>query len=866
MIKNKKIRNYLFAFMLPFIICLTIFYFKDVFFNIEEIYVSDLRMQHLVFLNYLKGIILGDFSIFYSFSAGMGSSMLATIIFYCISPVNFLLLLIGDIRYAILFIYIVKVSLSGLTMFMLLNSKSNRDDFVTILFSTCYALSCFVINYFFCVFWFDSLYFAPLVMMGIDKIIKTEKINLLYIFSLSLAIMCNIQMGFGLCIYSVIYFIYSYNINYDIKRDFKKFKQLGLVFVISSLCAGAISSWALLGFISEYKNISAAREMSVGDSNFASNLGLVLKNLFTVGNLKGDYYNNFEPFIYCGLIVSFFSILYFFNSNIDKKKKSSALCVILVFLISFSIRFINLFWHLSSPVLLNFRYSIYLGLFLTMLAYECYLKTDKLTKQNIIVLSVALLIGFFMFVGYSYEIYIIWSFVFLILIFTLILLAKNKGKKFEILLFILVIVEMFFNGYLSIYTASQLPYGKYVSCDSIKELASLNDFDDSYRVMYNYSYEDFSNDTLLLNKNSSLRYFSSVINGDLIKFFNKNISTVGNNNYRISAFDSPLLLSLMGNKYFYLTEEFNNSIYRKVDSYKFSDYNYIIGSDDVTDVYLYENPYALSLGYVIESDFSYEEGMDLVDYQNSIIKSFTGNDSDVLIRLDYNIIPDSEDCMNSQYYSCETYEIFNNTNNVLTYVHASFDMYRVLNNSAKIYLDVNNPMLISTIDKEVYLNLHYSGDLAVEDFAVVTYDESNLISNLSSLQENMMSDIKFNKNTLTGKINSSKSGILFLSIGYDKNFEIYVDGEEVEYYSLLDGAFIGLDIENGEHDIELRYVDKNFKWYIICSLLSIIITIILYYFINKLITKRKNLEENLNKNLKMNKGKKKKDKNKKKNK
>lgn len=836
--KTKKIRSHLLAFLIPFIICISVLFFKDILLNIENIYVSDLRLQHVVFLNYLKEVLTGNASMLYSFYAGMGNSMLSTIVFYCLSPINLLLLLIKDIRYAVLFIYIVKVSLSGLTMYILLKSKNhnNSNKLNTLIFSTCYALSAFVINYFFCVFWFDSLYLAPLVMLGIDKIIKTEKINLIYIFSLALAIICNIQMGFGLCIYSVIYYIYSYSIKHEIK-NFKKFKQLGLIFAISSLCAGAISSGALFGFILDYGNISSARDISITTSPGVANLGLVIKNLFTVGNLKTDYYNNYEPFIYCGLIVSFFSILYLFNTDIEKRKRTCALGVILIFLISFFTNFINLFWHLSSPVLLNFRYSIYLALFLTMLAYECYVTKTKLLKKDITILTISLFIGFFVILAYSNEVYVIWTFIFLILIFALILLSKNKNKKFEVLLVITVIAEIFTNSYLSIYTASELPFGKYSSYDDLKKVSSYKKFDDNYRVMYNYSYTDYSNDTLLLNKNSSIRYFSSVINGDVIKFFEKNQSTTGNNNYRISAYDSPLIISLMGNKYIYLTKELNNSIYEKIDSHKIKSYNYVIGKMETKDVYLYENPYALSLGYVIEKDAKYDKKIHFVDYQNKLIKSFTGYDKDAIIKLDFTSTTDSEDCKTGNYYSCKTYQITNDTNNILVYVYSFFDEYGTQNNTNS-YIDVNKPILLSTINKKIDLTLKYNGPLNDEDFAATTYDEEALIKHLNILKENMLEDIKIDETTLTGNIDSSKKGTLFLSIPYDNHFKIYVDNKEVEYYSILNNAFIGLDIEKGKHKIKVEYVNNSYITYIISSILSIFITLLLYRFINKKVEKR----------------------------
>ena len=46
---------------------------------------------------------------------------------------------------------------------------------------------------------------------------------------------------------------------------------------------------------------------------------------------------------------------------------------------------------------------------------------------------------------------------------------------------------------------------------------------------------------------------------------------------------------------------------------------------------MYENPYSLTLGYIIEKDVKYDEKMDLIDFQNQIIKSFTGKNKDVYV-------------------------------------------------------------------------------------------------------------------------------------------------------------------------------------------------------------------------------------------
>ena len=57
--KSKKFLNYVLAFVLPLLICLVFMYFKGVFNNIESVYVSDLRIQHISFLSYLKNVLLG---------------------------------------------------------------------------------------------------------------------------------------------------------------------------------------------------------------------------------------------------------------------------------------------------------------------------------------------------------------------------------------------------------------------------------------------------------------------------------------------------------------------------------------------------------------------------------------------------------------------------------------------------------------------------------------------------------------------------------------------------------------------------------------------------------------------------------------
>ena len=130
-----------------------------------------------------------------------------------------------------------------------------------------------------------------------------------------------------------------------------------------------------------------------------------------------------------------------------------------------------------------------------------------------------------------------------------------------------------------------------------------------------------------------------------------------------------------------------------------------------------------------------------------------------------------------------------------------------------------------------------------DNFIAATYNKANLLEQLDILRKNMIDNVVIDKNILTGDINTNRSGTLFLSIPYDKNFKIYVDNVETKYYPLLDNTFIGLDLAEGKHKIRMEYTNSKWKYYVICSIVSIIVTGILYFFINRKVTKLQVEEE-----------------------
>jgi len=74
----------------------------------------------------------------------------------------------------------------------------------------------------------------------------------------------------------------------------------------------------------------------------------------------------------------------------------------------------------------------------------------------------------------------------------------------------------------------------------------------------------------------------------------------------------------------------------------------------------------------------------------------------------------------------------------------------------------------------------------------------------------------YDDTTVNGKINVKRSGFMLTSITYDKRWHIYVNGTEQPSVKLM-GSLLGLPLDKGEYQIELKYKPDPTGWtYIFC--------------------------------------------------
>ena len=75
---------------------------------------------------------------------------------------------------------------------------------------------------------------------------------------------------------------------------------------------------------------------------------------------------------------------------------------------------------------------------------------------------------------------------------------------------------------------------------------------------------------------------------------------------------------------------------------------------------------------------------------------------------------------------------------------------------------------------------------------------------VAKLRANSMRDVRVANNSLTGQVDATSAGLLFLSIPYSSGWRAYVDGRRVDTV-LANIAFTGVPVAAGHHTVVMRY-------------------------------------------------------------
>ena len=110
---------------------------------------------------------------------------------------------------------------------------------------------------------------------------------------------------------------------------------------------------------------------------------------------------------------------------------------------------------------------------------------------------------------------------------------------------------------------------------------------------------------------------------------------------------------------------------------------------------------------------------------------------------------------------------------------------------------------------------------------IVDDDLMEIIEN-NDLQEDTNFELieYFNENSLYGNINLTKPAVLFFSIPYNKGWQIYDNNQYIEYFN-VQGGFIGVYLEPGDHYLNLIFKPPGFKFGVVLSAIGVVLFIFL---------------------------------------
>ena len=196
------------AFLVPVLIMLIIFLQRGIFpFGEESFLRTDMYHQYAPFFSEFQYKLTHGGSLFYSWDVGMGVNFAALYAYYLASPLNWLLILCpkGLIIEFMTYSIVLKTGLAGLSMAWYLRKHCKTHDFGAAFFGIFYALSGYMAAYSWNIMWLDCIVLFPVVMLGLERLVKEQK-GLLYCIALGMSILSNYYISIMICIFMVIYF------------------------------------------------------------------------------------------------------------------------------------------------------------------------------------------------------------------------------------------------------------------------------------------------------------------------------------------------------------------------------------------------------------------------------------------------------------------------------------------------------------------------------------------------------------------------------------------------------------------------------------------------------------------------------------
>lgn len=814
-------------------------------FGERTILISDINKQFNDYFAYFKTVITEGNHFVYTFSKNLGGDMIGFSAYYLQNPFLFLLLLFPNkiLPLGIWIIIILQIACCSVSFCYYLNKVSNTSSF-SIIFSLAYGFMGYIFAYITLPIYLNNILLLPLVILGIHKIIKNYQDIGLYIITLSLSVFFNYYLGFMLCIFSMLFFIYLLILEIETLDKVKSYIKVIVSYILSSVFSILLMAFDLIPVVF---SLQGQKTIPTGSTfSFYRNFKMldVFSRLYS-NAFDGNTSNDNLPFIYVSIFAIIFVIIYFFSNSISKKEKIISLLFICVMLLSFYIHSFDVIWHgFNDPVGFPYRYAFYFSFLLlyiasrgfTIINYNIHFKTLLPVGSIFIIYS-----GYLLFSNRNAMIFKSIAFDMVLFVsITVFFISANyngwSGRKLFLCLLTLQIINLSVNAIVSIRQYDDyVPMSEYNNYISQVEplIKHVKERDTSlYRMEKNF--ERSHNDAMQFNYKGLSH--SSSCEKDYVKTF---MGKMGFRNFGLWAYynegSTTFADSFLGVKYFISRFDATGKPYERI--YQENEKS------------IFENAYALPLAFgvtkkVLSVDMTEKDSFVLQNEMASINGKENFKIYNKVKVKDISLVnlKLTEEKGTKQYEKIALAEdayieyTLNITDENLIYIF--FDALKeqaaeiTINDFSygNYFTDTKWDIIeIGSYKKgeSVSVKVYVKGENISINEAYFYYEDEEEIkkwfskASVDSINLNCLSD-----SHLQGEVIVKNSNYIMFSIPYEKGWNIFVDGKKVSQIQVMD-ALMAIPVSSGRHTIELIYIPQGLYIGLVITLLSFISGIII---------------------------------------
>ena len=813
-----------------------------------EIYAPTIR-------NFCRNLVNGE-SIYYSWNNFLGMNTSLNMAFYgAFNPFNVLYFIFykSDSNIVSAVIIILKTGLIGLSFQLFERYVLKVDGIRSVLFAVLYSLCAFQVSYNLINFiWIDALYLLPFSFIAVY--ILSQKRNpvplcIIYLF----AFITHLYMGYVIGVISFLFFFCGiWLLEKKVKTKYYILHYFEAV-LISILISAVI--WLPAAYFLLYHRVEDSGQFYLMSHNILE----IYNQLFWGSN---SFLTNSLPNLYCGIIVILLLPFYFTDKRILSKEKICYGIILLFLILSCVVPFLYKFMHaFEAPDGWAYRFSFCLSFILVSLAAKTTNRIGDISKLHLVFWGISNSIFFAVFNvlfqrrfkedSFSWIVIIIINIIMIAIWVTfLILLKLFQDKEFLIRTIwlvgiVLVGFECVGNGYAAFYMNSEdknilsLQKDIYNSWQSNQTalLDYLDEIPDYYRVNYVGD----------LSSNSDTFYGYNGIS---------DFCTTENPGTRVALGKMGLMTSPKVIRNYGLTDITKMIFGVKTDVYA-SGTSSILAGDSSLEISNY--PYALSLGFMVHSATKNCEltSGDAFDNNNELVSAMLNQRVEVFDEISKDNIIIKENGVHllqeEQHYQLLVDEgrtqdgvlIFQPNDISIDNLYFYFqndnpgillDSMLLLGGDESIsenagllstsYIKPACRIILSTgMEDGVVIYANGCERQEIRDYQVAYFSEESFKEVFSELSQNQLNISDFYNGYIRGTVTATEQkSLLFTSIPFDEGWNAWVNGKKVETISLLDNAFIGIELnEPGEYDIEMRFIPGFLKEGVIVSILGVVL-------------------------------------------